>query len=177
MKHTETHRELLVSLFGELRQTERSAEVHCAREARRLDGAPREALLAVSSHAAEINRQLPDLLRTESLPEGGLGRRIGSLLSTIREVVADRLIDRERSYRATLLGLRHGADVIRMIRHVADASGRVEIGGFCARWLHEREPLVGRVEHAMSWFSHHPEDAIEAALPWRALRRRPPVPA
>jgi hypothetical protein len=63
----------------------------------------------------------------------------------------------------TLLGLRHGVDLVRMIRHVADSAGRVEIGGFCTRWLDERSPLVAHAEHAMSWFAHHPGRAVERA--------------
>jgi hypothetical protein len=85
------------------------------------------------------------------------------MFSSIREAVADRLVDHERSYRGTLLGLRHGVDCVKMIRHVADACGRVEIGGFCTRWLEAREPLVGRAEHAMSWFAHHPKRAVARA--------------
>lgn len=166
MKPTDSeYRELLISLFRELRQTERSAQVHGAREAKRVSGAPQEALVAVSEHAARINRELPELMRSEELPTGRVGRAVGAMFSSIREAVADRLVDLERSYRGTLLGLRHGVDVIKMIRHLADACGRVEIGGFCTRWLDEREPMVARAEHAMSWFAHHPARAHARARP------------
>lgn len=164
MKPTDSeHRELLISLFRELRQTERSAELHARREGERLTGAPRAALLAVSAHAAAVNRALPELLRVEELRLGRVGRAVGALFSNLREAIADRLVEHERSYRGTLLGLRHGMDTVRMIRHVADASGRVEIGGFCTRWLDERAPLITDVEHAMSWFAHHPKRAVARA--------------
>lgn len=164
-------KELLTSLFRELRQAERSAERHCARESHRLRGGPAEALAAVSEHAAGINRELAEVVRAEELDASG-GDGLGTFLSTVRDAVVDRLIERERSYRMTLLGLRHGVDVVRMIRHVADTCGRVEIGGFCTRWLNEREPLVARVEQAMSWFAHHPQEATEPALPLNPLRRK-----
>jgi len=51
-----------------------------------------------------------------------------------------------------------------MLRHVADATGKVEIGGFCTRWLGEREPLITEVERSMSWFAHHPALARRAVL-------------
>ena len=164
MKPTDSeYRELLISLFRELRQAERSAELHARREGERLTGAPLAALTAVSAHATGVNRALPELLRAEKLPLGRVGSAVGALFSTIREAVADRLVEHERSYRGTLLGLRHGLDTVRMIRHVADACGRVEIGGFCTRWIAEREPLIAQVEHAMSWFAHHPKRAVARA--------------
>ena len=153
--------DLLASLVQELRQTERSAEVHGAREARRLrDATPARALEAVVAHAARVNHMLPAFIAREGLSRGRLGRLVGDVFSIVRQAILDRVLDEERSYRATLVGLRHGVDLVRMIRHVADASGRVEIGGFCTRWLDEREPLVADAEHAMSWFAHHPAAAL-----------------
>jgi hypothetical protein len=168
----ETHRELLESLFRELAQTERSAESHARREARRLVGTPAHAREAVASHAAKVDRELDALARAEELPTSG-GRAIGRAFSNLREAIADRLVDRERSYRGTLLGLRHGIDVVTMLRHVADASGRVEIAGFCTRWLDERPALVDAVARELSWFAHHPTAAVQShALPELLRRRR-----
>lgn len=159
--------ELLVGLFRELFQTERSAERHPMREAERLgDTPPAQALRAVSWHAASVLRELPALAMSANLPDSTAGRTLGELFSLIRDNVADRFIDAERSYRATLLGLRHGVDLARMIQRVADASGQVEIGGFCTRWLAAREPLVHDVEQALSWFAANPDVALHEAT-WR----------
>jgi len=160
-KKAQQHERLLRALFQELRQTERSAEIHGTREARRLgDSAPANALRDVVAHAERANRELDRLARRERLPMSMIGGLIGRTFSTARQIVLDRLIDEERSYRGTILGMRHGLDLVRMIRHVADAAGRVEIAGFCTRWLEEREPLVARAEQAMSWFAHHPASAL-----------------
>jgi hypothetical protein len=161
---------LLKSLMRELFQSERSAMKHPRREAERLGGGPpAQALEAVSEHARRVFADLCATARASDLPASRAGMAIGSLFSIARHVVLDRAIDTERSYRTTLLGMRHGVDIVKLIRKVADASGGVELAGFCTRWLEEREPLVERVESAMGWFAEHPQRAAE--MP-RARRRR-----
>lgn len=156
----ERHRKLSASLMREVFQTERSAELHCIREAARLSGPPATALRACAIHAVRVNRELPQLARQAQLPVRNAASAIGRAFSALREVIFDRALDEERSYRGTLLGLRHGVDVVRMLQHVADASGRLPLAEFCTQWLAEREPLVGDVARAMSWFALHPEVAV-----------------
>jgi len=156
------HRRLRETLMREVFQAERSAESHCTQEAGRLGGStPASALRAVALHANRINHELPAVARAHKLPASGGGRLLGRALSLLRTAVIDRTVEEERSYRATLAGLRHGIDVVRMLQHVADASGEVTLGGFCAAWLAEREPLVADVAKAMRWFAHHPAAAEE----------------
>lgn len=154
------HQRLSETLMRELFQTERSAELHCIREAARLSGPPATALRACAIHAVRVNRELPQIARQCRLPASVGGSVVGRVFSALRERIFDRAIEEERSYRGTLLGLRHGVDVVRMLQHVADASGRLELAGFCTSWLAEREPLVGDVARAMSWFALHPEVAV-----------------
>lgn len=172
---------LLQSLFRELFQSERSAMKHPRREAERLGGGPAaQALIAVSDHAKQVFAELSAAARASDIGVSRAGMAIGSLFSIARHVVLDRAVDAERSYRGTLLGMRHGIDVVKLIRKVADASGRVELAGFCTRWLEEREPLVERVESAMSWFAEHPQRAAEMPRARRRRRRherRHPAPA
>jgi hypothetical protein len=149
------------SLVQEVFQTERSAQLHCAREANRLgDSPPAAAMRACAFDAERAREELTAIARELHLPNGGPGSLIGRMLSSVRERVVDRVIDEERSYRGTLLGLRHGVDVVRMLQHIADATGQVDLGGFCARWLTVREPLVAEVETCMRWFASHPSVAI-----------------
>jgi hypothetical protein len=167
------HHELLATLVRELFQSERSADRHPAREAERFgDSAPARALRAVSSHARQVLAELPAVVESARLPDSTAGRTVGEIFSLVRDNVADFLVDAERSYRGTLLGMRHGVDLVRMIQRVADASGQVEIGGFCTRWLAEREPLVHDVEAAMAWFAQHPGEAIHSGKWLPGLRRR-----
>ena len=162
-------RALLVSLMSELFQSERSAMKHPRREADRLaDSPPAHALRAVADHAERMNERLREVAKANDVSVSRAGVLVGSFLSGLREGVVDRLVERERSYRGTLIGMRHGVDLVKMIQKVADACGLVELGGFCTTWLDERQPLVLKVEQAMGWFAEHPVQAAETP---RLLRR------
>lgn len=161
-KTVENHERMIRSLLEELMQSERSAQLHCIREAKRLgDSEPSQALRACAAHARRVDEELRTIARQAGAARGRLGAVIGRLLSRARTMVIDRVIDEERSYRGTLAGLRHGIDVALMLQHAADASGTVELAGFCTRWLADREPLVEQVSKAMTWFALHPAIAVE----------------
>jgi hypothetical protein len=156
------HARLRATLMQELFQSEQSAQLHCVREASRLgESAPARALRACAQHADGFRTELLAVARKLHLPEGRLGRIVGRMLSMARNLVVDRIVEEERSYRGTLAGLRHGVDVARMLQHVADASGQVDLAGLLTRWLAEREPLVDEVARAMTWFALHPQVAVE----------------
>lgn len=159
-------RDFLHNLARELFQTETSAARHSLREAKRLgDTPPAAALRAVAEHAEAVLRELPALARRNDMPISEGGRAAGRLFSEVRERIGDRLIDGERSYRGTLLGCRHGIDVVRMLQHIAQSLGRVELDAFCAAWLNTRTVLVQRVEDELCWFVAHPEAALRSARP------------
>lgn len=152
--------ELLVSLTHELFQTEHSAEVHPRREAERLgDIPPAEALRAVSAHAHEVLQELPALAKKHGLPDSFAGQAIGEFFSDMRQLLADRLIEPERSYRGTLLGIRHGVDLVALMRQVARARGNGELAEWCATWLARRQPLVDAVAAQLAWFAQFPDQA------------------
>ena len=153
---------LLRTLFTELAQTERSAAVHPQREAERYPGTPPAlAMLRVAAHAAAMRPQLVALAETYGLESGeSSGTAIGEALSKMREVFIDKLVQTERSYRATLVGMRHGVDIVSLIRSVARRSGAIELAGWCEQWLDQRPRLVSDVEVAMHWFASNPEAAI-----------------
>jgi hypothetical protein len=147
---------LLPSLMTELFQTERSAYRHPIREAKRLgDVPPAIALRAVAAHANEVLDELPELARARGLSAAGVGMIIGETFSDVRHFFADRLIDRERSYRGTLLGMRHGIDLVRLLRAAAEDEADAELVSWCERWLGVRERLVAGVERELEWFGHH----------------------
>jgi hypothetical protein len=163
---TNTLDKLLHNLIRELYQTEISAVKHCQREAIRLgQSAPAEALIAVSQHARAATPALIDLCRREQLPMSAAGGMVGALFSQLRDQVADRLVQSERSYRLTLLGIRHGIDLMRVVAATADAANRLELEQFCQGWLNTRIVLTERVEEELSWFVRHPEHATRLARP------------
>jgi hypothetical protein len=162
---------LLPSLMTELFQTERSAYRHPIREAKRLgDVPPAIALRAVAAHANEVLDELPKLARARRLEIAGLGTVVGETFSDVRHFFADRFVDRERSYRGTLLGMRHGIDLVRLVRAAAEDEADAELASWCDRWLTVRERLVAGVERELDWFGHHQAFAARQAIPLRFAR-------
>src|SRR5690349_19091209 len=155
-------RDLLERLFHELFQTETSAARHPRREARRLGATPpAHALLCVAHHAQRVLSELPALARETGLPDSKAGRRIGRWLSRFRAMLLDRLIDTEKSYRGTLLGLRHGLDLVHLLREVADREGLDVLVEWCDDWSIARAPLVEQVATELAWFADEPGRALE----------------
>jgi hypothetical protein len=153
-------------LCRELAQSERSADVHTRREARRLgDIPPARALQALGEHA-RVQRQRFDAIATERQAESGLqlARVFGGMFSTLRHLLFDRMIDSERSYRGTLLGFRHGVDTVRLLREVAVRLGDDRLLRFCDEWLPRRLELIGEAERQLSWFADVPSRALRAGV-------------
>jgi hypothetical protein len=165
-------RRLLRNLSRELFQTETSASLHCRREAKRLgDAPPSRVLHDVAQHADAVLGELPPLCGRYDLPVSQPGMAIGALFSALRERFADHLIERERSYRGTLLGMRHGVDVVLLLRHAAEQQGYSDLVQFCERWLSSRVPLVSAAEEQLVWFARHSDTALEFARPTPVVDR------
>lgn len=159
----ECARKLLSNLFHELFQTEQSAVSHPQREADRLgDVPPAQALRVVSAHAERVLKELPELAEQRNLPTSRFGQTVGQMFSNMRQWFADHLIDEERSYRGTLLGLRHGVDLVLLIRHAARVEGDPGLEGWCTTWLTERVPLVDEVAAQLAWFASTPKVALNS---------------
>ena len=156
---------LCTKLCRELAQSEHSATVHTRREARRLgDVWPAHALLAIADHAEQLRPRFEALLAKRRIKGGSIGRSIGQAFSTLRHLIGDRMIDVERSYRGTLLGVRHGIDAVRLLREVALREHDVHLVQFCDEFLLERLALIERGEQALSWFADEPARAIRSGL-------------
>lgn len=155
---------LLRSLGRELFQTEMSAAAHCRREAKRLGETPvASALTKVAKHAEEVLKELPDFAPRHGMPLSIAGMTVGQIFSTTREFIADRLIRRERSYRGTLIGIRHGLDLVRLLQHCARQRADSELFHWCEQWLEIRSELALGVEAELDWFATHPELAMQFA--------------
>ena len=160
-------RRLKEKLCRELSQSEQSAIVQCRREARRLgDIPPARALLAISEHAARNRPRLDSLIEGRRATVRGveLGKLVGTLFSTLRHYLFDRLIDTERSYRGTLLGLDHGVDIVHMLAAITLRDGDEHLGMYCAEWLMERTALVQRARAELAWFAEQPKLALQSGM-------------
>lgn len=134
-----------------------------ARPPARAGTPPAQPLRATAEHAAIALVELHGLADRRGIPLTGAGIALGRTFSALRQTLLDRVLGAERSYRGTLLGMRHGVDVVRMIRNVAVDDGDSELVVWCDRWLDVRLPLVEQAETALSWFARHPERALERA--------------
>jgi Rieske Fe-S protein len=156
------HDDLIEHLSHELWQTETSASQHCRREAERLgDTPPARALLMAAAHADEVLQKLPSLQGLLAPPPAGMA--MGKLFSVIRDSIGDRVLRRERSYRATMIGLRHGVDLVQLMLDVALQTGRAELISFFEGWLSKRTPLIEAVARELRWFAERPAVALEVA--------------
>jgi hypothetical protein len=147
-------------LCRELAQSERSATVHTAREARRLGEVwPAVTLRAISEHAEAIRPGLEGLLARQPIGRR-LGRAVGEAFSVVRHFLFDRLIDAERSFRGTLLGLRHGVDVVRLLREVGLRQLDHRLVRWCDEFLVDRMCLLEQAEQSLAWFAERPAKAL-----------------
>jgi len=163
---------MVQQLSREFWQTEVSAARHCRREAARLELAPPAlALIACAEHADDVLRELPEFALHREVEEGATGAVLGRIFSAMCEGLSDRWLTSERSYRTTLLGLRHGVDLAHLMRDRAHCAQRTELEDFLERWLRRRIPLVEGVASELAWFADKPEYALENARSAGYFRR------
>jgi hypothetical protein len=153
---TSDRQRLLDKLVRELVRSEFQAVEHPAREARRIgESAPVVALREVALHAMQMRPRLHQLLTAHGLLHGIGG--IGATLTTLRYLVVDRVHDPERAFRGALLDLRHGLDVVRVLREVSRLEQIFGLIRWCDDWLPARRTLVARVEAQLDWFAFAPK--------------------
>lgn len=158
--------ELLDALAIELFQVERSACAHPRIEADRLgvDIPPGRAMRAIADDAEQTRAELLDVAAREGIThQDGKGEVLGESLSKFRDFFLDRLVTREKTYRGTLLGLRHAIDVVELARSVAETQGKRELAAWCTRWMERRRPLIEAASRELAWFAQHPDRAREPA--------------
>jgi hypothetical protein len=157
-------RQLVPRLFVELFQTEKSACEHPRIEAERLgETPPAYAMLAVSAHAERTLAEIRRVAEAEALVSTSVGTFLGGTFSAFRDWFIDRALDREKSYRATLIGLRHGIDLVRLLHSASRSERRSELVEFCRAWLSQRPPLVEAAARQLDWFGAHAPIALESS--------------
>ena len=162
---------LTTTLFAEVFQTERSAIRHPIVEADRLGPCtPADALRAVAAHASRVEPSLAALAEKRGVKRSKIGRAFGSFFSISRNRFADFMLSTEQSYRGTLLGIRHGHDVVTLFGMAAAAEGDRELAAWCDAWLAQRAPLADAVADALVWFAEHPDRALRNAKRARPTR-------
>jgi hypothetical protein len=145
-------RRLVDKLVRELVRAEAQALEHPLRESRRIgESPPVTALREVAGHALAMKPRLAQALEGHDLVSSRRG--ISTTLSTLRQLVTDRIHDSERAYRTSLLDLRHCIEVVRVLRDVARLEQLFAVIRWCDDWLPARRTLVARVEAQLAWFA------------------------
>ena len=157
------NRRLLQRLIRETARSEAQALEHPVRETKRIGPMPPiEALQHVADHAALMQERFARVLESHELeaqaPRGG----IATTLASLRHLVVDRVVDPERAYRTALLDLRHGLEVVKLLREIARREMVFGLIRWSDDWLRARRTLVARVEAQLGWFAE--KEAIEAEL-------------
>ncbi|MDB4952777.1 MAG: hypothetical protein JWO36_346 [Myxococcales bacterium] len=133
-------------------RSETQAVEHAPREAKRIGECPPvSALREVGAHAHAMQPRLQQALEAYAVPVGRGG--ISATLNNLRHFVADHVQDAERAYRGALLDLRHGLEVVRVLREISRLEGLFGIIRWCDDWLSARRTLVARVEAQLGWFA------------------------
>lgn len=155
---------LVDKLVRELAQAEFDAQLHTRRQAGRLGRClPSSALDAIAEHATGTWSGFITAAGPHRRFGIEMGRLIARILSAIRHFSVDLIIDAQRSYRATLLGLTHGLDCTRLLRAASVRSGDTSLARWCDEMLVERVPLIEDAVNAMQWFADEPEIALHPA--------------
>jgi hypothetical protein len=161
---------LLPSLVAELYAIERLAYRQPIRIAERLGGdLPAIALRAVAAHANETLDELPKIALERGIGLTSVSALASGAVGFVTRVVRERIEDAEHRYRETLLEMRRGIDLVRLVRAAAEDEGDRPLVAWCDRWMPVRERLVGEVAGELAWFGRHP-DASQRQLPRAALR-------
>lgn len=162
-------RRLLEKLIREITRAEIQAIDAPAREGKRIGEMPPVlALREVALHAQMMRPRFELLLQAHEIPLHRSG--LGTTLATLRHLVVDRVVDAERSFRAALLDLRHGIDVVKLLREVVRRQMLFGVIRWCDDWLGARRTLVARVEAQLAWFAEQHAIAIGyAAAPIEPL--------
>ena len=156
-------RRLLEKLIREILRAETQAIDHPVREAKRIgDAPPVLALQEVATHAAAMRSRFLGVLAAHeiSLHTGTLG----ATLATLRHRVVDRVVDPERSFRTALYDLRHGVDIVKLLRDVTRNVGLFGVIRWCDDWLGARRTLVAGVEAQLAWFAEREVRATVAIV-------------
>lgn len=164
---------MLRSLCRRLLQSETVVRLHCRHQAERLgQRPPAVALRAAALHAGQALKTLPGQAAPEQLPRSVAGTLTGTVVSTFQEAIVDRFISSERAYRNTLLGLREGIDLVRVLEELARLQSEPALETWCERWLEARTPLVLDAEVGLKWFAQHSDQAAQTARPFKLRRRK-----
>lgn len=159
-REQETIERLHDKLAHELIQAEHDACLQSRREAKRQGpGKPAEILLEIADHAEQTEARLRALVGQPI--SAALALIVAQAFTNVRYYAFDRMLSHERTYRATLLGLRHGLDAAHLLHAAAKRGFRPQTTNLCGELIRLREPMLAKAVDAVTWFADHPAFALK----------------
>ena len=179
MAFGDDNRRLLEKLIRETVRAEAQAMEAPEREGRRLGATPPiAALVDIADHAEQMQRRFETMLAGHELLLHLTRGALGSTLTSLRHLVVDRVVNGERAYRTTLLDLRHGVEVVKLLREITRRQMLFGLVRWCDDWLGARRTLVARAEAQLSWFADQESlesptaTGVDASESWEPVEER-----
>jgi hypothetical protein len=121
---------------------------------------PGDVMEEIAAHADGQIEKLDELAVARGMTPASGAKTIGSAFSVIRDNLADLTTTTEQSYRVTMLGVRHGIDLVRMLRELALRASDESLKQWSEAWLSRRLELAEQAETELAWFVANPERAL-----------------
>jgi hypothetical protein len=125
------------------------------------DRATGEALGSGVAATRRLLDELPSLTTEEDLHGGPAALGLGARLADLRNLAADRFLERNQAVRLAALEPRHIRVLLAYLATVGEARGAAERAAFCRRWETEIEGIVEAIEAAAAGLGADPDAAIE----------------
>jgi hypothetical protein len=145
----------LRELYASARQLSR----HWSALSERLDRP--EELSAGIEAGEQLLDELGDFTASYDLHGLPAAQGMGVSLAGMRNVVADRALERNQALRLALLDLQHLTTLLAYLAALGEAQGDAQMVEFCGRWERKLKRLEGRVRRAAIGTAEQPNRAID----------------
>jgi hypothetical protein len=146
----------------ELYAATRQLAAHWDVLAARLAGGPEAAELQAGADGARtLLVELADVTPTYGLYGGPAAQGVGDRVGALRNVVADRALERNQALRMAVLDLQHVTTLLGYLAALATAQGDDALAETCGRWERRLRRVETRARKAAVQSGEDPEVAIE----------------
>ncbi|MFL5820915.1 MAG: hypothetical protein ACJ76S_09585 [Solirubrobacteraceae bacterium] len=140
----------------------RQLVAHWTRLAPRLGAGPAAKALETGAEATrQLLAELTDLTPAYGLHGFPVAQGVGARLAGMRNVVADRTLERNQALRMAVLDLQHLTALLAYLAALGDSTGDERMRDFCGRWERRLKRQESAVRRAAVATAEDPEAAIE----------------
>jgi hypothetical protein len=146
----------------ELYAFSRQLLAHWTRLAQRLGAGPESKVLEAGAEAARtLLRELADLTPAYGLHGFPAAQGVGARIAGVRNVVADRALERNQALRLALHDVQHLTALLGYLAALADSRGDERLRDFCARWERRLRRHESALRRAAVAAGQDPDSAVE----------------